>query len=287
MKPPGDYDDLLVKARSALLDALEVFQKHGSPVIVIGAQAVYLHTGEAPVALAEATKDSDLALDPRFLNSEPLLGQAMQDAGFYPDQHSQQPGAWLNTAGIPVDLMVPEALAGGGGKKARGARIPPHSDRTTRRAKGLEAVIVDNSEMEITALNDTDARRYTTSVAGPAALLIAKLHKIGERETSPTRLIDKDAHDIYRLLVSKETSVFSLTLSTLLEDPLSQETTLEGLEYLERLFVAGPDALGSVMAGRAEEGIGDPTYVSLSVSLLASDLLSEVRSLPHKPALPS
>lgn len=32
-----------------------------------------------------------------------------------------------------------------------------------------------------------------------------------------------------------------------------------------------------MMAGRAEEGIGDPANASLAVSILASDIVSEVR----------
>ena len=57
MNPRGSAD-LLVQARSALLDALEALAEHRDAVIVIGAQAIYLHTGNAQVALAEATKDT-------------------------------------------------------------------------------------------------------------------------------------------------------------------------------------------------------------------------------------
>jgi hypothetical protein len=42
---------------------------------------------------------------------------------------------------------------------------------------------------------------------------------------------------------------------------------------LERLFAAGPDTLGSSMAGRAEEGVGDPEVVAASVAVLARELL--------------
>ena len=66
MSPTGDAD-LLVAARSALLDAFEALHAHRDAVIVIGAQAIYLHTGAGEVGLAEATKDSDLALDTRIL----------------------------------------------------------------------------------------------------------------------------------------------------------------------------------------------------------------------------
>lgn len=50
--------------------------------MVVGSQAIYLHTGGAAVALAEATKDSDLALDPRSLGDRPLLEDLMRAAGF-------------------------------------------------------------------------------------------------------------------------------------------------------------------------------------------------------------
>lgn len=61
MSRAGDAD-LLVAARSALLDALEALADQRDALVLIGAQAIYLHTGAAVVALAEATKDSDLAI---------------------------------------------------------------------------------------------------------------------------------------------------------------------------------------------------------------------------------
>lgn len=110
-------DDLLVQSRSALLDALEALAEHRDAVVIIGAQAIYLRTPDAPVALAEATKDSDLALDPRLLRDSPLIEEAMTAAGFIHNPTSNQPGAWQNAYGIPVDLMVPEDLAGPGSKE--------------------------------------------------------------------------------------------------------------------------------------------------------------------------
>lgn len=82
MNRPGDAD-LLTAARSALLDALGALQPHLHAVVVIGAQAIYLHTGGAAVALAETTKDSDIALDTRVLPDTPLLEDAMRQAGFH------------------------------------------------------------------------------------------------------------------------------------------------------------------------------------------------------------
>ncbi|GGL15915.1 hypothetical protein Sme01_21020 [Sphaerisporangium melleum] len=280
MNRPGvDRGDILVRSRFALLDALSALDAHRDAVIVIGAQAVYLRTMRSPVALAETTKDSDLALDPRVLEDEPLLERSMSRAGFYRDPADGQPGAWLNAEGIPVDLMVPEALAGPGTKNTRGARIPPHDRRATRRARGLEAAVIDNSVMDVAALDPDDDRAYRVRVAGPAALLVAKLHKISERHISaPHRLNDKDAHDIYRILIDADTSELAAVFNVLQRDSISSETTSEAIEHLAKLFAQGPDALGARMAGRAEEGIGEPETVALATSLLAADL---VQALQH------
>jgi hypothetical protein len=243
---------------------------------VIGAQAIYMHTGDAAVGLAETTKDSDLALDTRSLSNVPLLESAMIAAGFRRDPHAAQPGSWLNADGVPVDLMVPQSLAGRSGR--RGARIPPHSRHAARRAAGLEAALIDNAPVLVTPLDSRDDRAYTANVAGPAALLVAKLHKLGERQSTPGRLVDKDAHDLYRLLVATRTENLAHTLRQLQDDPLAGPTTHQALTYLADLFATGPDAVGALMAGRAEQGIGDPLMVATSAAILASDLLHALQS---------
>lgn len=263
MNRSGDAE-ILIAARSALLDALEALSAHRDALVLIGAQAIYLHTGDAPVALAEATKDSDLAVDPRDLADEPLLDEAMSDAGFHRDLVRPQPGSWLSAQGIPVDLMVPEALAGAGGR--RGARIPPHGSHATRRTAGLEAAVVDHAPMRIKALDPSDPRQAEINVAGPAALLVAKLHKLGEREDHPGRLIDKDAHDIYRLLTATDTTVLADRLLELVSDQLAGSATRTAMAYMDELFAAA-DSLGPVMAGRAEELVGDPEVVAAASAL--------------------
>lgn len=277
MNNPGVPNDLLIASRSALLDALEALADHREAVVIVGAQAIYLQTDSAPVALAESTKDSDIALDARLLVDDPLIQEAMKSAGFLLDPIGGQPGAWINRVGVPVDLMVPEALAGSGGKQSRGVRKPPHDRSSMRRAKGLEAAVVDNHEMVISALATSDERRYSVKVAGLAALVVAKTHKIAERIGTPTRLVDKDAHDIYRILVVAELDETSVALNKLLEDPLSRDVTEQSLAHLRNLFAAGPDATGSTMAGRAEEGIGEPATVALAVSVMAAELLDTLK----------
>ena len=194
----------------------------------------------------------------------------MTNAGFHRDLTDPQPGSWISPGGVPVDLMVPEALAGAGGR--RSARIPPHSPQSTRRAAGLEAAVVDHELMTISALAPSDGRRATVKVAGPAALLVAKLHKVGERRDDPRRLVDKDAHDIYRLLVATETLALAEHVTALARDQLAGSATSTALEYLRELF-GNPDAIGAAMAGRAEELVGDPANVSAAAAALAGDLL--------------
>jgi hypothetical protein len=274
MSPAGDAD-LLIAARSALLDALEALVDQRDALVLIGAQAIYLHTGAAVVALAEATKDSDLAIDPRALADDPLLDEAMTAAGFHRDLTAPQPGSWISPTGIPVDLMVPETLAGAGGR--RGARIPPHSRHATRRTPGLEAAVVDHAPTTITSLAAADDREATIEVAGPAALLVAKLHKLGERRADQGRLVDKDAHDVYRLLVAVDTATVADRLRMLADDELAGTPTRQALDYLRELFQR-PDALGAVMAGRAEELVGDPAVVSAAAAALADDLLAALRT---------
>ena len=101
--PGGNDHDLLVKSRAALLDALSALEMQRDAVIVVGAQAIYLRTASAPVALAEATKDSDLALDPRALDGDRRIDEAMRRAGFL---LSGQPGAWANLEAIRSQALI-------------------------------------------------------------------------------------------------------------------------------------------------------------------------------------
>ena len=98
----GASDPLYVAARTALLDALESLGAQRSAVVLVGAQAVYMHTGEATVAVAPHTTDADLAIEPSLLQAAPKLDEAMRRAHFYP---SQQPGSWIIRAELrrPAD----------------------------------------------------------------------------------------------------------------------------------------------------------------------------------------
>jgi hypothetical protein len=125
MKPPGDAD-LRVRTRAALLDALEALGDQLDALVVIGAQALYVHAGEVEVAIPPETKDADIGIDGHRLQNDPALEKALEKAGFHKDLERPQPGGWFNRDGIPVDLMIPEAMAGPSAPNRRGARVPPH-----------------------------------------------------------------------------------------------------------------------------------------------------------------
>ena len=56
----GDPDPLYVDARSALLDAADALVDHLDAIVLVGAQALYLHAGEADLfdAVAQYTTDA-------------------------------------------------------------------------------------------------------------------------------------------------------------------------------------------------------------------------------------
>lgn len=68
---------------------------------------------------------------------------------------------------VPVDLIVPEGAATGGGR--RGARLGAHGRRAARRALGLEAALADRSPMEIAALESGDRRVLSETRSGALA----------------------------------------------------------------------------------------------------------------------
>jgi hypothetical protein len=238
-------DPRYVAARRVLLDALVALAPHAGALVIAGAQAVYLHTGDGDLAVAPFTTDADLAVDPEQLAADPLIEVAMTAAGFDLALYAGhvEPGIWtteVDVAGetlvVPVDLIVPEAAATGGGR--RGARLGVHGRRAARRASGLEAALVDYAPMTVAALEPADERSLRTHVAGPAALMVAKAHKIHDRvqRGRPGRVLDKDAGDVLRLMQTTTPTVVGVTLAELAAHPMAGPASTAALGYLETLF---------------------------------------------------
>ena len=256
----GGPDPLYVRARTALLDAADALAEQLDAVVLVGAQAIYLHTGDADFAAAEYTTDADFCVAPAALSDTPLLAELLERRGFSLREH---PGAWMSPDGIPVDLMVPEALAGAG---SRGARLGPHG-APPRAVRGLEGALIDRQRMEIAALDRAAERSVVMLVAGPVALLVAKVHKIAERTGTGDRATDKDALDVLRLLQAIDAATLAAGMAQLAGHDLSAAVTAE--------------AVGIKMAVHAAGLTAQEDVISASLTVLSSDLkeqfLREVR----------
>lgn len=85
----GDPDPLYVRARAALLDAAEALAEQREAVVLVGAQAVYLHAGDADfVASAPYTTDADFCVAPADLRDSSIgssnFGVVVNDSALEP-----------------------------------------------------------------------------------------------------------------------------------------------------------------------------------------------------------
>lgn len=275
-------DDVYVAARRVLLDALEALGSHRVAVTLVGAQAVYLRVGDADIAVAPATADGDLVLNPEDLRAAPPLERLMRGAGFERRRgHDGKPlvGVWARTVNVAtgtqvtVDLLMPEAVATTAGRRA--ARLDGHETGTVLKVPGLESALVDADVMRLAALEVTDERRFDIPVAGPAALLVAKVHKIVDRAEHPGRLKDKDALDVFRLLRGTPTADMARRLSVVLADSRSAGSTRLAIAAFPALF-AQASGSGVQMALRATAGLMADAEVTASLVSLAKDLSAEL-----------
>ncbi len=264
-----------VAARRILLNALDALGEHRAAVVLVGAQAIYLQAGEADleVSVAPFTADADLTIDPTRLGPDPRIAEAMTQAGFTikikTDDGGIEPGTWLaptkindETVHVPVDLLVPETLATTRGR--RDARLPDHGKNATRWTPGLEATIVDNTEMTIDSLEpQLDTRTAAIRIAGPAALLVAKSHKIADRLTDggrgrQHRVKPKDCADVIRLMrAPTPPEAVGARLAELAGHPMCGTSVAAGVDHLVAQFGApsspGVDLAVTALAGALPE----------------------------------
>jgi Nucleotidyltransferase len=276
----SQIDELYVLARRALLDALDALGPHRDAIVLVGAQAVYLQVGEADLAVAPFTTDGDLAIDPAVLAEIPPLEQVLRATGFYP-KSSSSVGVWITKrttsrqvdTEVAIDLLVPASVSPGTGRRA--ARLPGHHSNAARIVRGLDGALVDADLMTLTALETGDARAVAVRVAGPAALLVAKVHKISERHGTD-RQSDKDALDVLRLLRGTETAGLAARFAKLFADPRSEATARAGRDHLESQF-AKRAGIGVEMAIRAAGPLTSADEIAASCVVLTSDLLAALR----------
>lgn len=239
-EPSPTETELNVLARRGLLDALEILAVHKDSFVVVGAQAIYLVIDDPSVPVDATTRDADLAVDARSLAKTPAPGESLGELfaadGFRPGHN---PGIWIRESdGVEVDLLVP-ARFNEGKAGTRGARLEGHGRKAGRITPGMEGAVIDFERRIIPSLEpDHDPRRIEAKVAGPAALLVSKLHKLRERQEEPaqSRLKPKDALDVFRILRGVQTATLARSLERLLRDPFAGESTRQAVEYLAREF---------------------------------------------------
>ncbi|WP_222429498.1 hypothetical protein [Saccharopolyspora dendranthemae] len=243
-----------------MLDALTALDGHLDNLVLVGAQAVYHHSGSADLNVPLMTTDADLAVNTHELADVPEIGGLMRAAGFNPGPN---PGHWLAMNGVSVDLMVVPCQAGTTKASARAARIAPHEKLTARIAPGLEP---------------GEARTCDLRVAGPAALLTAKAIKIGERlgqaGRQPDRLKEKDALDVFRVLQAVEVPDLVRGFAKHREDEHAASSTDQALALFHECGTT-PQGLLAQLAASASQG--DPV-VAPSFAALVNDLLTAVNS---------
>jgi hypothetical protein len=199
------------QSRRLLIDTIRALSDFSDSLTVIGAHAVHVWVQETLGAMPmQATRDADVAVNPVFVTPDPKLLHIMGSIGVEPAL-PDRPGVYgytiENQLPLPerttIDLIVPETYAGPG---RRAARIAGQSHAASR-ATGLELAVWDRHRRTLTAI-DNPADTVGTWVAGPAALLVAKAHKVHERlaqlATRPDRLRPKDSGDIALLMMASQ-----------------------------------------------------------------------------------
>ena len=267
----GEAPPEYVSARRTLLDVLEALKAHLDAIVLVGAQAIYQFTGDSDLPIAEFTTDADLSINPQLLASTPLLMQAMKDANFTQVEDQLR---WKSASGVFVDLMVPEALVEGTSRRSV-TNLAEHGPMSARRTRGLEASLEDRERKIISALEVSDIRTFEIWVAGPAALLVAKVIKLTERFdiNDPDRVPQKDALDLFRLMQVIPTAELAQRLNRLLQSEVAAPTTTGAIQALARDF-ARSDAKAPKLAAqasglpRSQRGV-----LAESFALLVRDLL--------------
>lgn len=242
-------------ARKALLDTLEALEIHLDALVLVGAQAVYLHTQDFISEVAPATVDADFAIDVTKLENSPDIELILLESDFSYSE-TGNPGQWLTPEGIPVDIMVPKKTSGRVGK-GRSPRLEGHSNKSIRITEGLEGCVVSYQVMDVASLSPDDTRSFQVKVANAASIIIAKCFKIAEHLEQDRKIEAKDSFDVYRLLSHLPTQQLVNEFDELISNEKSREVVLKGLDFFESLFVTNLDAQGIQAVGATMKGIGN------------------------------
>lgn len=264
------------RSRRLLITTIVALGEHADAVTVVGAHAVHVWVQKkwGPIDM-ESTRDGDLAVNPVLIAEDPKIMELLAVIGLEPAR-PERPGIYglVSERGISweqrttVDLLVPEIYAG---SKGRSARIPGQK-RATTRAYGLELAVHDRALTHFSTSDGAPELTVDVNVAGPAALLIAKAHKVSERladvEKRPDRLRPKDSGDIALLMMVTEGAEIAETmLKHVAERPEIRVVVDDGVRHLIDMYSAGNDTI-----------VRDHMAASLSARLLEPAIFTAIDS---------
>lgn len=285
----SNVDNVTRLARQTLFDALEALgAAHRDSLVLVGAQAIYEHTGPDSLPVPQFTTDADLAVDPSLVADDPLIHEAMTSAGFTRNpppgsRKTMQPGQWhkqVASGWIEVDLIVPRAAAERHALPGRrSVEVEPHHRLALTTAAGLDAALVDNQLVTLRSFDALDERQCSIRVAAPAALVVAKAYKLGERVAAASRIDGKDAYDVYRLLLVSDLASIRQRLVELLDDPSCGESVRTAIAYLVDLY-RDEFAIGPQMTARAEGAAGNVALVQARAAALVQAILPTHEETP-------
>ena len=96
---------------------------------------------------------------------------------------------------------------------------------------------------------------------------------VRSNEPESTRLNDKDAFNVFRLLRAIDIKELAMETQVLLDHNLSQDVTAEAMSFFRDLF-GTVTATGVQMIVRSVRGLEDPDVIAASAVPLALDLTS-------------
>lgn len=240
------------RSRRLLITTIVALGKHADAMTVVGAHAVHVWVQKkwGPIDM-ESTRDGDIAINPVLIAEDPKIMKIMAEIGLEPAR-PERPGiyGYVSERGLSwdqrttVDLLVPETYAG---SKGRSARIPGQEKAITR-AYGLELAIHDRILTRISTTDGEPELSVEVNVAGPAALLIAKAHKVSERladvEKHPDRLRPKDSGDIALLMMVTDGAEMAESMKKhVAERPEIRAVVHEGAQYLVEMYSEDNDTI--------------------------------------------
>lgn len=118
---------------------------------------------------------------------------------------------------------------------------------------------------------------FELEVAGPAALVVSKCHKLAERIADGGRRVKaKDAHDVLRVLRGVTSQVLADGFTLMRADNVSREVAETGLDQLQSLF-GRPRLAGCDLAALAAAGLENEETIRQSCVALTSDLLAALK----------